>query len=174
MTVTSCFVYKETRDFESIYHLCINPIRILSIHISSCGVFKLIFYLRGYIFRKLLLAQKFSCINKNCSFVKETDTFGHIVDLYISQRSLYAPTYSFWAIRSMLFSLFRVTSWFNTVYNVVTCWMNIRKKIIARTWTTIIRLQYLEVFLPKMYKFLVEKYIFQFLLVNISRSNWFF
>ena len=35
--------------------------------------------LRGYIFQKLLLAWKFSCINKNCFFVKETDTFGHIV-----------------------------------------------------------------------------------------------
>ena len=34
---------------------------------------------RGYIFQKLILAWKFSCINKNCFFVKETDTFGHIV-----------------------------------------------------------------------------------------------
>ena len=35
-----------------------------------------------------------------------------------------------------------------------------------------IRLRYLEVFLPKMYKFLVAKNIYlQFLLVNISRSN---
>ena len=36
-------------------------------------------YLRGYIFQKLLLACKFSCINKNDFFVKEMDTFGHIV-----------------------------------------------------------------------------------------------
>ena len=35
--------------------------------------------LRGYIFQKLYLAWTFSCINKNCFFVKETDTFGHIV-----------------------------------------------------------------------------------------------
>ena len=35
--------------------------------------------LRGYIFQTLLLAWKFSSINKNCFFVKETDTFGHIV-----------------------------------------------------------------------------------------------
>ena len=35
--------------------------------------------LRGYIFQKLLLAWKFSCIYKNCFFVKETDTFGHII-----------------------------------------------------------------------------------------------
>ena len=35
--------------------------------------------LRGYIFQKLLLAWEFSCKNKNCFFVNETDTFGHIV-----------------------------------------------------------------------------------------------
>ena len=45
-------------------------------------------------------------------------------NLYISQRSLYVPTYSFWAIGSMLISLFRVTSWFDTVNNAVTRWMN--------------------------------------------------
>ena len=27
VTVTSCFVYKVIRDLQSIYHLCINPIR---------------------------------------------------------------------------------------------------------------------------------------------------
>ena len=48
-------------------------------------------------------------------------------NLYISHRSLYAPTYSFWAIRSMLISLFRVTSWSDTVYNVETRWRNFRK-----------------------------------------------
>ena len=37
------------------------------------------FLLRGYIFQKLLLARTISCINKNCIFVKKTDTFGHIV-----------------------------------------------------------------------------------------------
>ena len=35
--------------------------------------------LRGYIFQKLLLAWNYSCINKNCFFINETDTFGHIV-----------------------------------------------------------------------------------------------
>ena len=32
---------------------------------------------RGYIFQKL--AWNYSCINNNCFFVKQTDTFGHIV-----------------------------------------------------------------------------------------------
>ena len=27
LPVTPCFVYKVIRDLESIYHLCINPIR---------------------------------------------------------------------------------------------------------------------------------------------------
>ena len=27
VTVTPCFVYKVIRDLESIYHMCINPIR---------------------------------------------------------------------------------------------------------------------------------------------------
>ena len=45
------FVYKDSRDFESIDHLCINPIRRiglitsdLSIRVSSSGVYKLMFY----------------------------------------------------------------------------------------------------------------------------------
>ena len=49
-------------------------------------------------------------------------------NLYISHRILYAPKYSFWAICSMFISLFRVTSWFDTVYNIVTRLVNFRKK----------------------------------------------
>ena len=48
-------------------------------------------------------------------------------NLYISHRSLYAPRYSFLAIHSMLISLFRVTSWFDSVYNIVSRWANFRK-----------------------------------------------
>ena len=48
-------------------------------------------------------------------------------NLYISHRSLYAPTYSFWAIHSMLISLLRVTSWFDTVNNALTRWMSFRQ-----------------------------------------------
>ena len=48
-------------------------------------------------------------------------------NLYISHRSLYAPTNNFRAIRSTLISLFRITTWFDTIYNVVTSWMNFRK-----------------------------------------------
>ena len=40
VTVTSCFVFKVISDLESIYHLCINPIRV-----SSSGMHKLLFNL---------------------------------------------------------------------------------------------------------------------------------
>ena len=98
-------------------------------------------------------------LKKRLDFVKKV--FCCMNNLYISHRSLYAPTYSFWAIRSMLISLYRVASRFDTVCNIVTRWVNFtQKKTIAWTWTTIIWLQYLEVFLPKYYVFLIEKYIF--------------
>ena len=48
-------------------------------------------------------------------------------NLYISHRSLYALTYSISAISSMLISLFRVTSWFDTVRNIVTPYINFRE-----------------------------------------------
>ena len=34
---------------------------------------------KGIYLSKALTCMKFSCINKNCFFIKETDTFGHIV-----------------------------------------------------------------------------------------------
>ena len=50
--VTTCFVYKGIRDFYSIDHLCMYPIRRIgliysdqSIRISASGVDKLMFYL---------------------------------------------------------------------------------------------------------------------------------
>ena len=64
------FIFKDFQDKpvnSSTFQACANP------------EFSLASTLRGYIFQKLLLAWKFSCINKNCFFVKETDTFGHIV-----------------------------------------------------------------------------------------------
>ena len=61
--------------------------------------------LRRYIFQKLLLAWLFSCINKK-KLLNQGDGYlwSHFCMniLYISHRSLFAPTYSFWAIGSML------------------------------------------------------------------------
>ena len=68
----------------------------------------------------------------------------------------------------MLISLSRVTSWFDTICNIVKRWVNFRKN---QLHFTIIRQQYLEVFLPKMNKFLVEKYIFQFFLCTFQGQN---
>ena len=81
-------------------------------------------------------------------------------NLYSSHRSLYTPRYCFSAVGSMLISLFRVTSWFDTVCNIVTRWVNFKKKnscinMNYNYLTTIFR----SIF-TQMYKFLVEKYIF--------------
>ena len=51
--MTSCFVYKVIRYLESIDHLCINPVRDLSICVSSSGVYKLMFYLTIIYYCKL-------------------------------------------------------------------------------------------------------------------------
>ena len=82
-------------------------------------------------------------------------------NLYISHRSLYAPTYSFWAIRSMHISLFRVTSWLIPFAILWHAGLNL-KKTFAWTWTTIIWLQYLEAFWTQIYVFLVLLTIFHF------------
>ena len=52
--------------------------------------------LRGYIFQKLLLAWNYSCINKNCFFINETDTFGHIVvwTIYTSHMDPFTPQHT--------------------------------------------------------------------------------
>ena len=60
----------------------------------------------------------------------ETDIFGHNVvwTTYTFHLDHFTPpTYSFWAIGSMLISLLRVTSLFDTVNNVVTSWMNFKE-----------------------------------------------
>ena len=81
--------------------------------------------LRGHSFQKLLLAWNFSCMNKNVFYRGDGYLWPHccINNLHISHRPLYTPTYSFWAIHSMLISFSRVTSWFDTVSNVVSRWV---------------------------------------------------
>ena len=63
---------------------------------------QIVHLLRGYIFQKLILAWRFSCINKNCFFCQgEGYLWQHccwdccMKNLYISLRSRNAPTYSF-------------------------------------------------------------------------------
>ena len=50
-------------------------------------------------------------------------------NLYISHKSLYAPTYSFWALSKMLIVRFWVTSWFYSVYNIVAYWVILDKNV---------------------------------------------
>ena len=91
-------------------------------------------------------------------------------NLYISHKSLYAPTYSFLAIGSMLVSLLRVTSWFDTVCNIVTRWVNLEKTICMNMnyeyLTTIFRS-----FLTQIYVFLVIFTIFHFDLEKFISKN---
>ena len=96
---------------------------------------KIIFLVRPlkgiYLSKALSCMKLYSCIYKQKLLFYQGDGYlwPHYCmnNLYISHRSLYAPTYSFWAIGSMLISLFRHTSWFDTVYNIVTRWVNLRE-----------------------------------------------
>ena len=88
-------------------------------------------------------------------------------NLYISHRSLYVPTYSFWPIGSILISLFRVTSLFGTVCIILTLENTSCMNINYNCPTTIYR----SIF-AQMYKFLDENIYLHFLLINFSRSKW--
>ena len=58
--------------------------------------FSCLYCLRGYIFQKLLLPWILSCTNKNCFFIKGTDTFGHIVvwTIYTSHTDHFMPQHT--------------------------------------------------------------------------------
>ena len=90
--------------------LTIKGIRIKGIHLSKALTCMKIFLYK----QELLFCQGDGYLWSHCC----------MNNLYISHRSLNALTYSFWAIGSMLISLFRVTSWFDTVNNAVIRWMN--------------------------------------------------
>ena len=93
-------------------------------------------------------------------------------NLYISHRLLHAPTYSFWAIRSMLISLFRVTSWFYTVCNIVTRWLNFGKKQLHEHELQLSDYNMYTYFCPNVQISGRKIYILHFFLTNFSRSKW--
>ena len=117
---------------------------------------------KGILLSKALTCMKFFLYKQKRLFIKETDIFGHIVvwTIYTSHIDHFTPpTYSFWTIGSILISLPWVTSWFDTVCNIVTPWVNFRENIcmnINNNNTTTI---YWSIF-AQMYTFLVEKYSF--------------
>ena len=118
-------------------------------------------HLWGYIFQKLLLAWNFSCINKKCFLSRRRillatllyEQFIHLtlITLRPNIQLLSNRQHAYQSLELLpgliLFTLLWHAGW------------TLKKKTVVWTWTTIIRLQYLEVFLPKMYKFLVDKYI---------------
>ena len=90
------------------------------------------FMFKGIYLSKALTCMEIFLIKQELLFCQGDGNFWPhccMNNLYVSHRSLNAPTYSFWAIRSTLISLFRVTSWFDTVNNAVTRWMNFEKTI---------------------------------------------
>ena len=105
-----------TAPLYSIYYQMIENSTVLNVSIRK---------FKGIYLSKALSCVKFFLYKKKLLFYQ-----GHrylwphcwMDNLYISHRSLYTPTYSFWAIGSMLISLFRVTSGFDTVCNIVTHW----------------------------------------------------
>ena len=126
--------------------------------------------LKGVYLSKALTCMNFSFINRNDFYQEDGYLSPHCCmnNLYISHSSLYVPTYSFWEIRSMRISLFRVISWFDTVCNIVTRWVNFRKKnscinINYNYPTTIFRS-----IIALMYKCLVEKYN----IFTIGTQDW--
>ena len=60
----------------------------------------------------------------------------------------------------MLISLFRVTSWFDTVCNIVTRLVNFRKKNSCMNMNYTYQTAIFRSIFAQIYKFLVEKYIF--------------
>ena len=67
---------------------------------------------RSYLLKALTFMKFFLYKQKMIFYQEDRYLWPHFCmnNLYISHRSLYAPTYSFWAIHSMLISLSRVTS----------------------------------------------------------------
>ena len=130
--------------------------------------------LRGYIFQKLILAWKFYCINKNCFFVKETDTFGHIVvwTTYISHIDHFTPQHTAFEQSAACLSVF--LDLLPGLIPLTMLWhagWTLEKTIcmnMAYNYSTTI----FRSFFPKMYKFLVENYKFSIFAYEFSRSNW--
>ena len=97
-------------------------------------------------------------------FIKETDTFGHIVVWTINTSHIdhLTPQHTAFEQSAAWLSVFleSLPVWYRLKY--CDTLGELKKKKVAWTWTTIIIIpqQYLEVFSSKMYKYLVEIYIF--------------
>ena len=151
---------------------------MLKIYVCTFYVYLLLQSNGQYVFKGIYLSKALTCMNfflyKNLLFYQgDGYPWPHccLNNWYISHWSLYVPAYSFWAIHSMLISLFRVTSWFDTVCNIVTHWVNFRKNsCINMNYnypTTIFR----SIFAQNV-QISVENIYLQFLLMNFSRSKW--
>ena len=85
---------------------------------------------KGTLLSKALTCMKLSLYNHKWLFYQGDGylwLYWCMSKLNISYRWLHAPTYSFWALCSMLISRF-FTSWVYSVCNIVTRWMNFREQ----------------------------------------------
>ena len=116
-----------------------------------------------YIFQKLLIAWSFSCINKKLLFYQgDGYLWPHccMKNLYISHRSPFSPTYSFWAIDSMLISRFWVTSWVLFRLQYCDTLGELKKKKIYINTSCNYPTTIWQSISAQIYKFLVEQYNF--------------
>ena len=116
-------------------------------------------------FKVTLLSKALTCIKNPvqqkwpfCQGDKHLWLYNCTNNLYISHKSLNAPTYNFFSTQQRAYQSFLATSWFGSVCIIVTRWVNFREKTFTWTLTTAIRLQsmsYQSIFI-QMYTFLVE------------------
>ena len=117
-----CIIFNQY--FPVFHYIVDNKQCILHIKLPSYLVVNIAtLYLRGYCFQKLLL--KLMAFYQGDGYLWPCWCTNN---LYISHRSIYNWSYSFWKIGSMLISRFWVTSWFYSVCNILTCWVNFREK----------------------------------------------
>ena len=119
--------------------------------------------LRGYIFQKLLIAWSFNCINKNCFFIKETDTFGHIVvcTIYTSHINNFSPQHAaFEQSTACLSVVFELLPGFIPFAISWHAGWNLEKKNIYINMNCNYPTTIWESIFAQMYNFLVEQYIF--------------
>ena len=120
------------------------------------------FDFKGIYLSKALTVWKFSRINKNSFFVKETDTFGHIVvwTTFTSHINHFKLQHTAFEQSATCLSVFLKS--LPGLIPLTMLWHAGWTLENTFTWTlpTIIRLQYLVVFWPKNYVFLVLFTIF--------------
>ena len=107
--------------------------------------------IKGIYLSKALTCMKFFLYIQKCFLFKETDTFGHIVvwTIYRSHINHFTPKHTAFEQSAACLSVFLESLPGLVPFAILWHAGWTLEKPVAWTWTTIIRLQYLEVFSPK-------------------------